>query len=110
MFFLEENNDFSVNVNVSSSDFLYSSPEDLCEEENVELDKVDNAPRVICLEELTFRVVEALNDMFAKICPVDVAFPDSYCTNKTCKPIKGKEESEAENETNINESCSQEGE
>lgn len=58
---------------------------DVCGEDNSELDKLNNSPRVLCLEELNDRIVEALNDMFVSICPFDIAFLPSYCTNETCK-------------------------
>ncbi|XP_033221096.1 uncharacterized protein LOC117175498 [Belonocnema kinseyi] len=78
-------NNFCVTFNLSSSDSLNNNVDNVCEEENLEIDQLNKSPRVLCLEELNDRIVEALNEMFVSICPFDIACIPSYCTYETCK-------------------------
>lgn len=65
-------------------------------EKNDTFEQVDNnlndVRRVLCLDELSDHVTKALNEMFMKLCPVDIACFNSYCSNETCKAAQNDKE------------------
>ncbi|XP_043477280.1 uncharacterized protein LOC122508185 isoform X1 [Leptopilina heterotoma] len=62
-------------VNISSSESLSSGRNDTFSEVD---NKLNNVRRVLCLDELNEHVTKALNEMFMKLCPVDIACFNSY--------------------------------
>ncbi|XP_051157126.1 uncharacterized protein LOC127279054 isoform X2 [Leptopilina boulardi] len=85
---------------------IVTSSDSLCSEKNntFEDNQLNNVRRVLCLDELSDHVTKALNEMFMKLCPVDIACFNSYCSNETCRDVeKNKEEKRKSTSSSKNE-------